>query len=546
MSKQAKEITPASYPNTLKSLNSSLGVPVNVKHYGAVGDGVTDDTAALTSALNCGAKKVFIPNGTYKVTSQIIITVDKLEIYGSGKILIDFENEYCFRCGNRSLLKIDGLFFDGNHKSKGAIIVGNTNEFYVSNCTFYDFRATVTVYAIAVGTTENCVIEKCKFNKLWSEIAPNGTGVVRGIYVYSTNENVIIKDCHFYDIHSVTSEDVVDYQDADAIQCQATSGIGYFQNVKVESCFFENIGKRAIKFQGDVGCNYVAKDCVISSSWTSEDDESAVGMYSAISHYAGNCYIDNIKFLGGACAHFLEIVNALVETVHVKNCLYIPEVHSKVRTLDTRAIYHGGLNPNSSLIASNNIFKNIKVGIDQVFSASVICNQIFLIATGGSAVRLSGGICIVSNNILNSLNTSAGQGIYVGASTVDGVVISGNHIKGFQDSLNIQAQEASSYVFINGNTLTGMGRYPLGGYTEAANIYLSDNFIPGAIRNEDVSIPSITAANIGDAANNINTLNKRVGKIIIDSTNGKMMFATGTLTTSNWSYVDGSGNITPS
>lgn len=528
-----------------KALNTSLGVPVNVKHYGAVGNGVTDDTAALTSAFNCGAKKVFIPDGTYKVTSEIIITVDKLEIYGSGKILIDFENEYCFRAANKSLLKIDGLFFDGNHKSKGAIIVGNTDEFYVSNCTFYDFRATVTVYVIAIGTTEISVIEKCKFSRLWSEIAPSGTGVVRGIYIYSTNENVIIKDCHFSDIHSVTSIDIVDYSDADAIQCQATTGMGYFQNVKVESCYFENIGKRAIKFQGDVGCNYVAKDCIIISSWTSEDDESTVGMYSAISHYAGNCYIDNVKFIGGACAYFLDMGYNLVESVAINNCEYSPEPHSKVRTLPTNAVLHNALASGSYFMASNNAFKNITTGINQVFNANISNNKIYIISNGGLAIRVSGGDCVISDNIIKSLNTVAGQGIFAGTYTVNSLVVSDNYIKGFQDSIYIQAQVATSYVLVKSNILTGMGRYPFF-YTPASNIFLSTNFIPGAIMSEDISIPAYTAAIISSAANGINTMNKRIGKIIIDSTNGKMMYATGTLATSVWNYVDGSGSITPS
>lgn len=42
------------------------GAPANVLDFGAVGDGVTDDTAAIQAALDSGAKEVFFPLGAYK------------------------------------------------------------------------------------------------------------------------------------------------------------------------------------------------------------------------------------------------------------------------------------------------------------------------------------------------------------------------------------------------------------------------------------------------------------------------------------------------
>jgi parallel beta-helix repeat protein len=48
------------------NVEAKLAQTVSVKDFGAVGDGVTDDTAAIQAALNTG-KNVFIPNGTYVV-----------------------------------------------------------------------------------------------------------------------------------------------------------------------------------------------------------------------------------------------------------------------------------------------------------------------------------------------------------------------------------------------------------------------------------------------------------------------------------------------
>jgi hypothetical protein len=58
-----------------KVLNQS---EVNVKDYGAVGDGVADDTAAVQGAINiaqANGGSVFLPKGTYKITSTLTISI---------------------------------------------------------------------------------------------------------------------------------------------------------------------------------------------------------------------------------------------------------------------------------------------------------------------------------------------------------------------------------------------------------------------------------------------------------------------------------------
>lgn len=50
------------------------GATVNVKDYGAVGDGVTDDTSAIQAAFSSGATAVTIPTGTFLVSDTISIT----------------------------------------------------------------------------------------------------------------------------------------------------------------------------------------------------------------------------------------------------------------------------------------------------------------------------------------------------------------------------------------------------------------------------------------------------------------------------------------
>ena len=57
---------------TARSLANRFTDVVNVKDFGAVGDGVTDDTAAIQAAFNAGYNVVF-PEGVYNVTSTLYI-----------------------------------------------------------------------------------------------------------------------------------------------------------------------------------------------------------------------------------------------------------------------------------------------------------------------------------------------------------------------------------------------------------------------------------------------------------------------------------------
>ena len=67
---------------TLRNLVDKVREVVSVKDFGAVGDGVADDTAAVQAAVNA-ANCVYFPAGTYKVTERIL-GKSNLTIRGDG------------------------------------------------------------------------------------------------------------------------------------------------------------------------------------------------------------------------------------------------------------------------------------------------------------------------------------------------------------------------------------------------------------------------------------------------------------------------------
>ncbi|AUR89693.1 pectin lyase fold protein [Vibrio phage 1.131.O._10N.222.49.A8] len=71
-----------------RSLSDRFADAVNVKDFGAVGDGVSDDTQAINSALSAHSK-VIIPDGRYKITSSLRPVLDDTKITGSGSLCME-------------------------------------------------------------------------------------------------------------------------------------------------------------------------------------------------------------------------------------------------------------------------------------------------------------------------------------------------------------------------------------------------------------------------------------------------------------------------
>lgn len=82
-----------------QTAQDKLRQTVSVKDFGAVGDGTADDTVAIQAALDSGAKSVYIPAGTYKITTTLSVPT-RVSIYGDGGVATLI---LCFSC--------DGLTF---------------------------------------------------------------------------------------------------------------------------------------------------------------------------------------------------------------------------------------------------------------------------------------------------------------------------------------------------------------------------------------------------------------------------------------------------
>ena len=84
---------------------------VNVKQFGAIGDGIADDTngiqAALDYAKQVGVSRVEIPSGTYKIRGAIK-GYSNTSVIGMGSVILDYSHNESFSTREEPFLKYSG------------------------------------------------------------------------------------------------------------------------------------------------------------------------------------------------------------------------------------------------------------------------------------------------------------------------------------------------------------------------------------------------------------------------------------------------------
>lgn len=101
----------------------------DVRHFGAIGDGVANDTAAIQAAINAGAGGVFVPKGTYLLNTGLTLPSNCTIAFDAGAAFRAGTNGMTVistTAGFKSGVKLLDVTIDGNSKTGvTAVALGN-------------------------------------------------------------------------------------------------------------------------------------------------------------------------------------------------------------------------------------------------------------------------------------------------------------------------------------------------------------------------------------------------------------------------------------
>lgn len=290
--------------SVVRTVESRLRDFVSVKDFGAVGDGVTDDTAAIQAAHATG-KSIFYPDGTYILSDEINLESNaSITLSGGTRINQTTDNKSIFKATTKTNISINGngavLQGYGNYSNTW---IGNSNHLdrviSFTSCIICRVKDIALINGSNAGLyLESCI--RCEFNNLF----------IKGTHSYGspivTNDNfqngIFIK-------HDDINGDCIDIQITDFYVSETAQGVlveGYStyvqdtDNIILKGIVRDVKGQHGFYIQtGKVKVDATVTDCALSGMKIQVGSSNAAIKDFDISLQAHGCG-----------SHGLEIQNA--------------------------------------------------------------------------------------------------------------------------------------------------------------------------------------------------------------------------------------------
>lgn len=375
----------APYTNSVQINQTAYNaVRVSVREFGALGDGVTDDTTAIQNALNSSAGSIYFPTGTYKITGLCLTLSSAKTLYGDGTYESIFN---ATGCTNNALTISTGLSgVDLNNFAiirSGGAVSGQDGIHFVNlteQANLNNLRLEGNWTNLRLGITSYSFISKVLSNNAYSNgflfTNADGAGGMQW-YLFDTLSQQSNGDG--YRVETITSN----------------ASVGTWTNAKT----YANKGK-GMRFVGSSGNplqairlfgGFVGQDC---------DDEIYLDTYGSSTHTIEGMFIE----IAGASSCGVNLSTSATNVGHGIN-----------------------LTSNNTAVAlyNNNIIGNSYSGIASSSARVQIVGNNLRINGAAAVPGELAGISINSGNATITGNSSKGQsyGLVINS---DNVVASGN------------------------------------------------------------------------------------------------------------------------
>lgn len=250
---------------------------INVRWFGAIGDGKNDDTDAFKAAIAYASSLtdyIYIPLGIYAISSEIDLTKNIKSELGAQIICTTPGLEYLFNVtqDQQSKLIVDGLSIDmkkgrgmfncnglqyvrfsncdftgydaesGYYQTDSGIMLANVVETYIKNVRFHDHGAQ---YSATDGKLNRCITLQGDANKLARFDEVNIERANQGIIADCANLTMTINDSYITETHdnslyllhlSLFSASNVVFDDKFDESCVIGNGTFMFNNCTYKDC----------------------------------------------------------------------------------------------------------------------------------------------------------------------------------------------------------------------------------------------------------------------------------------------------------------------
>lgn len=488
----------------IDKLEKSGGVVVSVKKWGAVGDGVTDDTTAFITCFNEITENniLYIPHGIYVIngTHEFLL---KCPIIGDNAtfILVDSYFRYNENCS------VDGITFNYSGKTTAISFKSATpaKKVVIRNCNF--------VYLKQTPTNRNAVAVR-----VLSEISEIENIEIIGYEGGVIYSNVVGLDSKYNTINNIFGKNIETLVDVEGYTNAATA-TGSLKNFDISNIVLENTDKELAGITNTVGC-----DCLLFSfvdNFNIQNITSIRAKERAI--YLNTCtngtitnvynyYSDNIKIAGQnnvRNSSNIRVSNILTNECYLGSIFDVYDANnifisnfSSINNVETDSLIRVRGKSREIFFDNGEIYGSYRGIISFEYNDSVI-NELAYINFNDIVMYniINGNVDYGIVNTVNSkpnwlynltfnninvepqknyMNTSSNISHFINISNVDTISVNNCVIKNVNSSANILKFTGCVRVYLNNCELYGylrMGYNGLGSVTQSTNVRLIEHSV---------------------------------------------------------------------